>query len=134
MLFRDAASAFIRHCQSIRKLSPHTIRAYELDLARFSQFFGKRAAVAACDKTVIHNYVRHLFDVHTLKESSVKRHLATLRRLRELESRGEEVLAGGYRLRSPEDPRVAIVVMGALVPEAISAADILADEAGWTPR
>jgi len=35
VLFRDAASAFIRHCQSIRKLSPHTTRAYELDLAGF---------------------------------------------------------------------------------------------------
>lgn len=81
MQFRDAASAFIRHCQSIRKLSPHTVRAYELDLARFSQFLGKRAAVAACDRTVIHNYVRHLFDVRALKEASVKRHLATLRSL-----------------------------------------------------
>jgi site-specific recombinase XerD len=81
VLFRDAVSTFLRHCQSIRKLSPHTIRAYELDLARFSQFLGKRATVATCDKTVIHNYVRHLFDVRTLKESSVKRHLATLRSL-----------------------------------------------------
>jgi len=79
VLFRDAASAFIRHCQSIRKLSPHTTRAYELDLAGFTEFLGKRAAVATCDKTVIHNYIRHLFDVRTLKESSVKRHLATLR-------------------------------------------------------
>lgn len=79
MLFRDAATAFLRHCRSIRKLSPHTIRAYELDLARFSQFLGRRAAVASCDKTVIHNYVRHLFDVRALKEASVKRHLATLR-------------------------------------------------------
>jgi len=77
--FREAATAFIRHCQSIRKLSPHTVRAYELDLARFSQFLGKRAAVGSCDRTVIHNYVRHLFDVRALKESSVKRHLATLR-------------------------------------------------------
>jgi integrase/recombinase XerD len=90
VLFRDAASAFIRHCQSIRKLSPHTTRAYELDLAGFVQFFGKRAAVAACDKTVIHNYVRHLFDVRTLKEASVKRHLATLRSMfRWLEEDGE---------------------------------------------
>lgn len=79
MLFRDAATTFIRHCQSIRKLSPHTIRAYELDLARFSHFLGKRAAVAACDKTTIHDYVRYLFDARALKESSVKRHLATLR-------------------------------------------------------
>jgi len=90
VLFRDAASAFIRHCRSIRKLSPHTTRAYELDLAGFTQFLGKRAAVATCDKIVIHNYVRHLFDVRTLKESSVKRHLATLRSLfRWLEDDGE---------------------------------------------
>jgi site-specific recombinase XerD len=90
VLFRDAASAFIRHCQSIRKLSPHTTRAYELDLAGFTQFLGKRAAVATCDKSVIHNYVRHLFDVRTLKESSVKRHLATLRSMfRWLEEDGE---------------------------------------------
>jgi len=79
MLFRDAASAFLRHCRSIRKLSPHTVRAYELDLARFSDFLGRRAAVAACDKAKIHDYVRHLFDVRSLKEASVKRHLATLR-------------------------------------------------------
>jgi integrase/recombinase XerD len=77
--FREAASAFIRHCRSIRKLSPHTVRAYELDLARASQFLGSRAAVAACDRAKIHDYVRHLFDVRALKEASVKRHLATLR-------------------------------------------------------
>lgn len=77
--FREAASAFIRHCRSIRKLSPHTVRAYELDLARASQFLGRRAAVAACDRAKIHDYVRHLFDVRALKEASVKRHLATLR-------------------------------------------------------
>jgi site-specific recombinase XerD len=81
VLFRDAASAFIRHCQSIRKLSLHTTRAYDLDLTRFIQFLGRDADVAACEKTVIHNYVRHLFDARSLKESSVKRHLATLRSL-----------------------------------------------------
>ena len=112
MLFRDAASAFIRHCQSIRKLSPHTTRAYELDLAGFTQFLGKRAAVATCDKTVIHNYVRHLFDVRTLKESSVKRHLATLRSMfRWLEEDGqvaEDPFRGArIRIRMPKRlPRV----------------------------
>lgn len=112
MLFRDAASAFIRHCQSIRKLSPHTIRAYELDVARFAQFLGKRGAVAACDKTVIHNYVRHLFDVRSLKESSVKRHLATLRSFfRWLEEDGhgiEDPFRGArIRIRMPKRlPRV----------------------------
>lgn len=81
MLFRDAASAFIRHCRSIRKLSAHTVRAYELDLARFTEFLGRRAQLAACDRAKLHEYVRHLFEVRALKESSVKRHLATLRSL-----------------------------------------------------
>jgi site-specific recombinase XerD len=112
VLFREAASAFIRHCQSIRKLSPHTIRAYDLDLARFSQFLGPKAAVAACDRTVIHDYVRHLFDARSLKESSVKRHLATLRSLfRWLEEDGhpiEDPFRGArIRIRMPKRlPRV----------------------------
>ena len=42
----------------------------------------------------------------------------------------EEALAGGYRLRSPDLPKVSIAVMGALVPEAIEAADMLEREAG----
>jgi site-specific recombinase XerD len=95
--FREAATAFIRHCQTIRKLSPHTVRAYELDLARFSQFLGKRAAIASCDRTVIHNYVRHLFDVRALKEASVKRHLATLRSLFHWLEEDDEAIADPFR-------------------------------------
>jgi len=76
---RDAAAAFVRHCSSVRKLSTHTVRAYELDLARFVEFVGRRATVDSCDKALIHDYVRHLFDVRSLRESSVKRHMATLR-------------------------------------------------------
>lgn len=113
MLFRDAASAFVLHCRSIRKLSPHTIRAYELDLARFSGFLGRRAAVAACDKTVIHNYVRHLFDVRALKESSVKRHLATLRsffRWLEEEQDGIEDPFRGARIRIRMPKRLPRVI------------------------
>ncbi|HVG23185.1 MAG TPA: tyrosine-type recombinase/integrase [Thermoanaerobaculia bacterium] len=112
MQFRDAASAFIRHCRSIRKLSPHTIRAYELDLVRFSHFLGRRASVASCDKTKIHDYVRHLFDVRELKESSVKRHLATLRSFfRWLEEEGEGIedpfRGARIRIRMPKRlPRV----------------------------
>jgi site-specific recombinase XerD len=81
VLFRDAASAFISHCESIRKLSPHTVRAYQLDLQRFTQFLGRGAVLSTCDRTTIHDYVRHLFGERALKEASVKRHLATLRSL-----------------------------------------------------
>jgi pyruvate dehydrogenase E1 component len=40
-----------------------------------------------------------------------------------------EVLGGGTHLRTPSLPQLAIVVMGALVPEAVAAADLLAEEA-----
>jgi pyruvate dehydrogenase E1 component len=41
-----------------------------------------------------------------------------------------QVLRGAYRLRAPEGAEVAIAVMGALVPEACAAADLLEREAG----
>jgi pyruvate dehydrogenase E1 component len=43
-----------------------------------------------------------------------------------------EAIAGGYRLRAEQYPQAVIAVMGALVPEALEAADLLADEAGIT--
>jgi pyruvate dehydrogenase E1 component len=42
----------------------------------------------------------------------------------------EEALAGGYKLRKHDAPEVVIAVMGALVPEAIAAADTLTEDAG----
>ncbi len=43
------------------------------------------------------------------------------------ELRRRQAVAGGYRLRSAERPRVTIAAMGALVPEALAAADRLAE-------
>jgi len=112
VLFRDAATAFIRHCLSIRKLSPHTIRAYQLDLNRFGQFLGKRAVLTTCDKNVLHEYVRYLFDACALRESTVKRHLATLRSLfrwieEELEGAEDPFRGMRMRIRMPKRlPRV----------------------------
>ncbi|HYI20459.1 MAG TPA: pyruvate dehydrogenase [Solirubrobacteraceae bacterium] len=42
----------------------------------------------------------------------------------------DEAIAGGYALRRQDFPQVVIAVMGALVPEAMAAADTLAEEAG----
>jgi pyruvate dehydrogenase E1 component len=42
----------------------------------------------------------------------------------------EEALAGGYKLRAHDAPDVVIAVMGALVPEAVAAADTLTEDAG----
>jgi pyruvate dehydrogenase E1 component len=42
----------------------------------------------------------------------------------------EEALAGGYRLKPHDAPQVVIAVMGALVPEAMTAATTLSEDAG----
>jgi pyruvate dehydrogenase E1 component len=46
------------------------------------------------------------------------------------DARRRAVLAGGYRLRAHDGPAVVIAVLGALVPEAVGAADMLEAEAG----
>ena len=79
MTFLDAAAAFISYCASVRKLSPHTVRAYQLDVGRFAEFLGPGGLVASVSRTVIHDYVKHLFETRRLHAASVKRHVATLR-------------------------------------------------------
>jgi pyruvate dehydrogenase E1 component len=46
------------------------------------------------------------------------------------EERRRQVLAGGYRLRARDGAQVAIVVQGAMVPEAVAAAETLEKDAG----
>lgn len=90
-----ACDEFLRDCANVRKLSEHTTRAYRLDLARFTRFAGARKNVASLDRTVLMQYVEHLFAEHHLKEASAKRHVASVRSLfRWLEDSGHV----------PEDP------------------------------
>ena len=90
-----ACDEFLRDCANVRKLSEHTTRAYRLDLARFTRFAGAQSEVTSFDRSVLLQYVEHLFTEHNLKETSAKRHVASLRSLfRWLED-------GGH---VPEDP------------------------------
>ena len=112
MRIAEACEVFIRHCGNVRKLSEHTTRAYRLDLKRFIRFAGVRATVASCDRTTLQRYVEQLFSEHQLKETSAKRHLASLRSLfRFLEDEGhvpEDPFRGArIRIRLPKRlPRV----------------------------
>jgi integrase/recombinase XerD len=107
-----ACDKFLRDCANVRKLSEHTVRAYRLDLARFTRFAGPRADVTSFDRTVLVQYVEHLFGEHHLKETSTKRHIASLRSLfRWLEDAGtvaEDPFRGArVRIRLPRRlPRV----------------------------
>jgi site-specific recombinase XerD len=77
----EACDEFLRECANVRKLSEHTVRAYRLDLTRFTRFAGRRALVTSFDRTTLNQYVEHLFTEHKLKETSTKRHVASLRSL-----------------------------------------------------
>jgi integrase/recombinase XerD len=76
-----ACAEFLRDCANVRKLSEHTVRAYRLDLARFTRFAGPRSIITSFDRNTLTQYVEHLFTEHNLKETSAKRHVASLRSL-----------------------------------------------------
>ena len=89
MRLGEACEGFLRYCDGVRKLSAHTIRAYRLDLQGFEKFAGRTTDITTCDRAVLHGYVEQMFTVNQLKESSVRRHLASARALfRWLEDEG----------------------------------------------
>jgi integrase/recombinase XerD len=112
VLIVDACEAFIQNCGGVRKLSEHTTRAYRLDLNRFAAFAGSGAEINSCERSTLQQYIEHLFTQHHLKETSAKRHVASLRSLfRWLEDEGhvpEDPFRGArIRIRLPKRlPRV----------------------------
>jgi site-specific recombinase XerD len=81
MLLRDASKRFLIHCKSATTLSEHTLRAYESDLVDCQQFFGVRRKLILVQKDSLRDYIRHLRDARGLKETTIKRRLATLKLL-----------------------------------------------------
>jgi integrase/recombinase XerD len=79
MNLSKAATQFLSHCKHVKKLSDHTIKAYSIDLSEFLQFTGGRKHLKNCDRECLRNYVQYLFEEKSLKESSVKRRIATLK-------------------------------------------------------
>ncbi|MDB4913967.1 MAG: hypothetical protein JWM95_1611 [Gemmatimonadetes bacterium] len=74
-----ATVAFLAHCGGIRGLSSHTVRAYECDLKDFAATVGRQTHVSAIDRDAIRSYVNALGSVRELKQTTIKRRLATLR-------------------------------------------------------
>ncbi|HVT05780.1 MAG TPA: site-specific integrase [Thermoanaerobaculia bacterium] len=62
MRLDEAKDTFLSYCESIRKLSQHTIRAYRLDLDRFVGFAGGDRPALTCDKALLQDYVKFLFE------------------------------------------------------------------------
>lgn len=79
MLLKLAGDEFLVHCRVAKNLSAHSLRAYAIDLAEFQQFFGGDRKVGEVDRNSLRAYLRRLFDVRQLKETSIKRRLACLK-------------------------------------------------------
>lgn len=75
----NAAGLFVDHCRVAKALSVHTLRAYAADLKDFTAFVGGRAAVTAIDRTAIRTYARTLLEARGLKETTVRRRIATMK-------------------------------------------------------
>jgi integrase/recombinase XerD len=75
----SAAVQFVDHCRVAKALSPHTLRAYSSDLADFARFSGAGARVARIDRAAVRTYARSLLDDRDLKETTVRRRIATLK-------------------------------------------------------
>jgi tyrosine recombinase XerC len=103
--FLSVRDAFLAHLESVRAVSPHTLRAYATDLADFADFaVGQR--VASLDTvTAAHcrAYLAHLTGERGLARASVARRLAAVRALyRYLHRRGIVARSPADGLRAPK--------------------------------
>jgi integrase/recombinase XerD len=86
MKIADACARYLAHCRDARNLSPHSLRAYEIDLREFRGFLAARLAdgdIATAVETVTREdlgaYSHHLLSGRDLKPASARRRLACLR-------------------------------------------------------
>jgi site-specific recombinase XerD len=70
---------FLLHCESAMNLSIHTLMAYRSDLEDAQVFFGNRKKFRLIDKDILRRYIKELRETRCLKESTIKRRLATLK-------------------------------------------------------
>ncbi len=87
-----AVQSFLDYCRAARTLSPHTLKAYEADLAHAQMHLGSGMPVIDIGREELRRYVGMMLREQRLKEASVKRRMATVRQLFKWLER-EELLA-----------------------------------------
>ncbi|MBI5162681.1 MAG: tyrosine-type recombinase/integrase [Magnetospirillum sp.] len=79
--FCTAGRLFLDNCRIARTLSPHSLRAYEIDLKHAESKLGAEIAVSSIDRNVLRQYAGGMLRDEHLKETSVKRRMATLKQM-----------------------------------------------------
>lgn len=93
----DAMKAFLFHCRYEKKLSPKTMKAYELDCRQFVAFIdsGKYdKELAKLDKHSIKSYLHHL---ESAKPKTLRRKVATLKAMFNFLEFEDEILINPFR-------------------------------------
>lgn len=96
LLVSEACAEFLIHCRVAKTLSPHSLRAYAIDLREFAAFAGNQRDVEACDRALLRGYLAHLLETRGLKESSVKRRIACLKAMFRWLEREEAIAASPF--------------------------------------
>src|SRR5512146_2868399 len=76
---KSAVKWFLGHCANNRKLSSHTLKAYEHDLKLFCAFVSKGSSdvsISCVDRNLVQRWIAAMT---TLKPRSIRRRLATLK-------------------------------------------------------
>lgn len=79
MILTEVRNKFLKHCESAVILSKHTIKAYFSDIDDAQSYLGIRKKIESVNKDNLRHYIYHLREQRKLKESTIKRRLASLK-------------------------------------------------------
>lgn len=107
MTLTEACDQFLKYCESAISLSPHTMRAYSSDLDDTQRYFGVRKKIASVERDHLRQYIRHLREERSFKETTIKRRLASMKLLFKWASAEEFIKANPFdslneRIRLPK--------------------------------
>lgn len=77
MTFLDAMDGFLEYCQTNKKMSPHTLRAYQNDLSGWIQAMDLKNLNETLEPAQIRHYLSKMYDSH--ERSSIARKLSAIR-------------------------------------------------------
>jgi site-specific recombinase XerD len=75
----QGCEVFLNHCRVGKSLSPHSLRAYAIDLAEFQRYLGVDMEVHNVDRETLRGYLSYLMGPRKLSPASVKRRIACLK-------------------------------------------------------
>lgn len=79
MTLTEAKKRFLRHCGLVVSLSANTVRAYTSDLDDALRYLGRRGKPESIRTEHLRGYIEYLREQRGLKETTIKRRLASLK-------------------------------------------------------